>query len=238
MALWIFAALVSGFIKGLCGVGDAPVFSSILSFAHNNIDISPVSLLPSLPTNCFIVWQNRRSLQKRIWVPMALMLIAGTIPGTLLLKNTDTGTLKRIFGIFITIIGILMLLNELSTKKVRPSNVLLVIVGILSGLSSGLFGVGVLLVVYVSMTTDDMSSFKANICAIFASENIVRLAMYLFLGMITSPVLKRAALITPFMMLGLFLGMKSASFLDERKAKITVMIILIISGVAIVAANL
>lgn len=238
MALWIIAALVAGFIKGLCGVGDAPVFSSIMSFAENNIDISPVSLLPSLPTNLFITWQNRKSLQSRVWIPMALLLIAGTIPGTLLLKNTDTGTLKLIFGFFIIFVGVLMLYNELSTKKIRPSKWLLLAVGVLSGLSSGLFGIGVMLVVYISLTTTDMRSFKGNICAIFTAENSVRLIMYLILGMFTKTVLMHAAVIMPFQFAGVFLGIKSASLLDERKAKLAVMVILIISGLAIVAANL
>ncbi|MBQ4512364.1 MAG: hypothetical protein II969_05185 [Anaerolineaceae bacterium] len=74
MILWIFAGLLSGFIKGLCGVGDAPLFSSIMSFAQNNIDISPVNLIPSVFSNLLITWQNRKSLQTRIWVPMALLL--------------------------------------------------------------------------------------------------------------------------------------------------------------------
>lgn len=238
MILWIIAALIAGFIKGLCGVGDAPVFSSLMSFAENNIDISPVSLIPSLPANALITWQNRKSLQKKVWVPMALLLIAGTIPGTILLKNADTGKLKLFFGFFIIFIGILMLWNELSFRKIKPSKWLLFAVGVISGLSSGLFGIGVMLVVYISMTTDDMSAFKGNICAIFFSENLARLVMYLILGMFTSSVLTHAALILPFQFAGIFLGMKSASYLDERKAKLTVMSVLILSGIAIVISNL
>lgn len=238
MILWITAALIAGFIKGLCGVGDAPVFSSLMSFAENNIDISPVSLIPSLPANALITWQNRKSLQKKVWVPMALLLIAGTIPGTILLKNADTGKLKLFFGFFIIFVGILMLWNELSSRKIKPSKWLLFAVGVISGLSSGLFGIGVMLVVYISMTTDDMSAFKGNICAVFFSENFARLVMYLILGMFTSSVLTHAALILPFQFAGIFLGMKSASYLDERKAKLTVMSVLILSGIAIVISNL
>lgn len=238
MILWIIAALIAGFIKGLCGVGDAPVFSSLMSFAENNIDISPVSLIPSLPANALITWQNRKSLQKKVWVPMALLLIAGTIPGTILLKNADTGKLKLFFGFFIIFVGILMLWNELSSRKIKPSKWLLFAVGVISGLSSGLFGIGVMLVVYISMTTDDMSAFKGNICAVFFSENLARLVMYLILGMFTSSVLTHAALILPFQFAGIFLGMKSASYLDERKAKLTVMSVLILSGIAIVISNL
>lgn len=238
MALWIIAGLISGFVKGLCGVGDAPLFASIMSFAHNNIDISPVNLLPSLFSNFYILWQNRKSLQTRIWLPMAVLLIAGTIPGTFLLKNANTGRLKLIFGVFITFVGVLLFYSELVQKKFRPSKPLLFAVGILAGLCSGLFGVGVLLVVYISMTTENMSSFKGNICAIFAAENVVRFIMYGVLGLFTKIVFKRTALITPFIVLGLFLGEKAGSFLDERKARLTVMIVLVISGLAIAATNL
>lgn len=238
MILWIAAALIAGFIKGLCGVGDAPVFSAIMSFAENNIDISPVSVIPSLPTNCLIAWKNRKSLQSRVWVPMALLLIAGSIPGTLLLKNTDTGKLKLFFGFFIIFVGALMLYNELASHKIKPYRWLLLTVGVISGLSSGLFGIGVMLVVYISLTTDDMSSFKGNICMIFAAENAVRFVMYIILGLFTKSVLVHAALITPVQFAGVFLGMKSASFLDERKAKLTVMLVLILSGIAIVLTNL
>ena len=238
MALWIFAGLVSGFIKGLCGVGDAPVFAAIMSFAHNNVDISPVSLLPSFPINLYMTWQNRRSLQRNIWLPMGLLLVAGCIPGTLLLKNADTGTLKMIFGIFITLVGILMLHNELTHRKVTPSRILLIFIGILAGLCSGLFGVGILLAVYVSMSTDDMSAFKGNICAIFAFENVARLIMYACLGLFTPLVFRRALLVTPFILIGLFCGQKASQFLDESKAKIAVDVVMIISGLAILITNL
>lgn len=238
MAIWIIAGLLSGFIKGLCGVGDAPLFSSIMSFSQNNIDISPVSLLPSIFNNFYIGLRNRKALRTRIWLPMALLLIAGTIPGTLLLKNADTRVLKLVFGVFIMIIGVLMLYNELSQRKIKPSKLLLLTVGILAGVSSGLFGVGVLLVVYVSMTTEEMSSFKGNICAIFFAENVVRVVMYLFLGIFTASVLKNAAVVAPFMWLGLFLGQRASSFLDERKARILLMSVLILSGLAITITNI
>ena len=238
MILWIAAALIAGFIKGLCGVGDAPVFSAIMSFAENNIDISPVSVIPSLPTNCLIAWKNRKSLQSRVWVPMALLLIAGSIPGTLLLKNTDTGKLKLFFGFFIIFVGALMLYNELASHKIKPYRWLLLTVGVISGLSSGLFGIGVLMTVYVSQTTVNLKAFKANVCMVFTVGNIAVEIMYLILGIFTRESVLRALMLFPFVMLGLFLGMKSSNYLDDRKAKIVIMATLIISGLAIALTNL
>ena len=44
-------------------------------------------------------------------------------------------------------------------------------------------------------------------------------------------------LVTPFIAAGLFTGQKAASFLNERRAKIVLMIVLILSGIASVSTN-
>ena len=238
MALWIIAAVVSAFIKGLCGVGDAPVFSSILAFRYDNIQISPVSVLMSLPANIVLAFRNRASLKRSIWLPLSILIICGNIPGILLLKNTDTRVLKVWFGFFIILVGILMLMNEVSPKKRKPSKVLLVLIGVLAGVTSGLFGIGVLLVIYMTQTVDNLEEFKANICMVYAAENATRLLLYILTGVLTAAHLKQGVMIFPFILLGIFLGMKSAAYLDERRAKSVIMCMLIFSGVTIVLSNL
>ena len=68
--LWILAAETAYFIKGLCGFVNALVFTSISSFGVSNADSSPSDLL-----------------------------LAGSIPGALLLKTVDIKTVKLIFGV-------------------------------------------------------------------------------------------------------------------------------------------
>lgn len=80
------------------------------------------------------------------------------------------------------------------------------VLGILSGFLCGLYGIGALLGAYVSRVTDDSSSFKANICVVFFVENTVRMVLY---------------------------GMWSGQRVNDRIAKKLVLILLIVSGVAI-----
>lgn len=80
------------------------------------------------------------------------------------------------------------------------------VLGILSGFLCGLYGIGALLGAYVSRVTDDSSSFKANICVVFFVENTVRMVLY---------------------------GMWSGQRANDRIAKKLVLILLIVSGVAI-----
>ena len=86
MALWMLAAAAAYFVKGLCGFANTLVFTSILSFGSaTNANISPVDLLVGYPTNVILTWKNREKLNARVWLPLAALVLAGSVPGALLL---------------------------------------------------------------------------------------------------------------------------------------------------------
>ena len=171
MLWWIIATVCAFLIKGLCGFANTLVFTSILSFGNNNINISPVELILGYPTNIILAWKERKSIRWEICIPLAILVIIGSIPGVLFLKNADTSSIKVFFGVIIIAIGFEMLLREFQTKKMKQSKIVLAIIGILSGLLCGLYGIGALLGAYVNRVTSDSSSFKANICIVFLIEN-------------------------------------------------------------------
>lgn len=238
MLWWIIATVCAFFIKGLCGFANTLVFTSILSFGNNNINISPVELILGYPTNIILAWKERKSIRWEICIPLAILVIIGSIPGVLFLKNADTSSIKVVFGVIIIAIGFEMLLREFQTKKMKQSKIVLAIIGILSGLLCGLYGIGALLGAYVNRVTSDSSSFKANICIVFLIENTFRIFLYGLWGIITFDIIKQAFILFPIMLLGLFLGMLSGKFLDETLIKKLVILLLIISGIALIITNL
>lgn len=238
MIWWIVATLCAFYVKGLCGFANTLVFTTILSFGNNNINISPVELILGYPTNAILAWKERKSIKWSICLPLAALVIAGSIPGVLFLKNADTGMIKIVFGVVIVLIGLEMLLREFQTKKVKQSKIILGIIGVLSGILCGLYGIGALLGAYVSRVTDDSSSFKANICIVFLVENTFRIILYGLWGIITFDILKQAIILVPLMLIGLVLGMLSGKVLKESVVKKVVIIMLMISGVALVVNSL
>ena len=112
MAWWIIAAFLSYFVKGLCGLANALVFSSILSFTAQTQAIFPTDLLLGYPTNLIMVWQERRAVRWKLCLPLAALMLAGSIPGVLFLKNTDGRVLKIFFGFVIAFLGAEMLYQE------------------------------------------------------------------------------------------------------------------------------
>lgn len=243
MIWFIIATLVAFFIKGLCGFANTLIFNGILSYTANNINISPLEVVLGYPSNIILVWKERKSLNWKIWLPLTALVVAGSIPGIFLLKHTDAGLLKVIFGIVVIIIGIEMLFREMkssksSNKKSGGSKFVLVLIGIISGLLCGLYGVGALLAAYVSRVAENSHEFKANICVVFVVENTIRIILYAATGILTLAVLKQVVILIPFMLAAVFLGMKSSSVLNEKVIKKIVIVLLILSGIVLIINNL
>ena len=238
MLLWIIATLVAFFVKGLCGFANTLVFTSIMGFGANNVAISPVELMLGYPANFILTLKNRKKLNPKVFIPLAIMVLAGSVPGAFLLKNVNAAYIKIVFGVVIVLLGIEMLLREYGSIKFKESKIALVVIGLLSGVLCGLFGVGALLAAYVGRVTETTDGFKANMSAVFIVENTFRLILYSVMGIITLEGLKQALILMPVVIGGLLLGMWSGKVLNERVVKHLVIALLIISGIALIVMNL
>lgn len=234
MVWWMAASVCAFFVKGLCGFANTLVFTTILSFGSSNASISPVELLLGYPSNIILAWKNRKAIQWRVCLPLVALVIAGSIPGALFLKNADTSLIKLFFGAVIVLVGVEMLLREFLPRKMKQSKAVLSVIGLLSGLLCGLYGVGALLGAYISRVTEGSKSFQANICTVFLAENTFRIGLYIWSGLLTLEVARQAAMLLPFMLAGLVLGMGSGKLLDEKFIKRIVVVLLIVSGAALI----
>ena len=240
--LWLIAATICAyFVKGLCGFANTLVFTTILGFTMNNINISPLEVLLGYPTNVILAWKERKNLDRKIWLPLTVLVIAGSLPGIFLLKNADAGIIKLIFGFCRRLhrpgnAGAGIYRKRIKRFKAgsyhhrdpvwNPLRPLRIDIRI------------ALLAAYVNRVTKDNGSFKANMCAVFIIENMMRICIYAATGIITPEILKNAAILMPFMLAGLFLGIKSSAVLNEKTAKKAVTAALIVSGAALIIENL
>lgn len=236
--LLFLTTLFAYFIKGLSGFANTLILTSILSFSINNISISPLDLLLGWPSNIILMIKERKYLKYEIWLPLSIMVIAGSIPGIYLLKNLDAQYIKVIFAFVIIALGIEMLFREHTHNKKSSSKKVLLSIGILSGLLCGLFGIGALLAAYIGRTSTNTHEFKSNLCLVFAIENTFRIVMYTISGILNYSILITAIKLVPFMLIGLFIGIKCSDKIPERVAKHLVIIILIITGIMLLIKNL
>lgn len=236
--LWMLAAASAYFIKGLCGFANTLVFTSILSFGVANANISPIDLLLGYPTNIILTWKNRKKLEPKVYLPLAAMVLAGSVPGALVLKNVDARVIKLVFGVVVVLLGAEMLSREYSKRKLRSSKPVLLLIGVTAGVLSGMFGVGALLAAYVSRVTEGGDAFKANISAVFIADNTFRIVLYSVLGLLTFDTVKFVLTLLPFALLGLFAGMRCSSRMDEKLVRKITSVLLILSGISLILKNL
>ena len=237
MLWWIVATVAAYFVKGICGFTNGLVFTTILSFTTDNVNISPVSLVVGYPTNLIMAWKNRKAINWRLCLALTALVILGNIPGAYLLKNADTGMIKVVLGFIIIYLSVEMYLNEIRKKKKKSSKLALGIVGVLAGLIAGIYGVGALLGVYVNKITNDTKAFKANANVVYFVSDTFRMCLYIAWGIVTWDIVKQAVLLVPFMLISLFLGMKLSDRINEKTARRIVILMLIISGTALIVNN-
>lgn len=238
MFWWILASVSAYFVKGLCGFANTLVFSSVLSFSSSNVSISPVELLLGYPSNLLIAFRERNAIRWRVALPLLTLVLLGNIPGMLLLKHADAGMIKVLFGAVIMAVGFEMLWRTGREKRTKQSKTVLMVIGVLSGVLCGLYGIGALLGAYVGRVTEDTHAFRANLCVVFAAENTFRIIAYVCLGILTPAVVRQALMLFPFALLGLFLGFAACGRMRESVVRRIVIVMLIISGAAIVLSNL
>lgn len=238
MIWWIIATLSAFYVKGLCGFANTLVFTTVMSFGVSNRNISPVELLLGYPSNAVIAYRERKSIEPKLCLPLATLVALGSIPGMLLLKNANTGIVKLIFGVVIVLLGVEMLLREKQTAAAKESKSMLALIGLLSGVLCGLYGVGALLGAYIGRVAKDASAFRANICVVFFVENTLRIVLYSIMGLLNMGMALQALRLLPFALLGLLLGAKSVALVSEKAVKRLVIVMLILSGLSLIIGQL
>lgn len=144
--------------------------------------------------------------------------------------------MKLFFGVAVTVVGLETLLAD--RLHLRASRVTLVVIGITAGIMCGMYGIGALLVAYVSRTTDSPSEFRANITIVFILVDIFRAIVYAATGIFTPELFFTALKLAPFMALGMGVGTFLTGRIDPLIVKRVIMLLLVLSGISIIVTNL
>ena len=233
LACYIFVIQTAGFvIKGLIGFGNPLLTGPLLSMRLDNSVITPGNLVIDAPTNAYIVWKNRKSFDWRRMIPLTLSVLAGVLPGTLLLKLALPWVIKVILGVLVLVIGVEMATRDKSSKhSLHPA--IQYVVAFVSGIFAGLYGINLLIVAYLERTTDSHSAFKGSICFLFCAENLFRIVLYLLTGIFTKASLYLALLTLPAAVLGIRISNLLEPRLPKERVRQGVLALFLFSGASI-----
>ncbi len=238
IALMIAAALAAYIVKGMCGFANTLVFSTALSFAGSNANISPIEGILGLPSNFYLAFKHRKEIKYKNCIPLILILVAGLIPGAFLLKYVNVDVIKIIFGFFVLYLSVDMFIGEYRTRIKKPHKATLAIIAVLSGILCGLFGIGAMLASYFGKTTQNTKAFKGNLCFVFTVENICRLILYTAMSIVNLEILKTALMLMPVMIIGFGIGLYFSKKINEKLAKKFIIIMLGLSAISLIVTSI
>jgi len=232
------ATILAFFVKAITGFGNTLVMGSLFTFVIPNAITTPVDLLIGLPANGYIAWRERKAITLKVALPLALLMVVGLVPGTFFLKTGPDWLLRASLGLVILGMALQMALKKPEPQTGKLNKAALAFTGLVSGVLSGMFGIGVLVAIYFSKTTDNKQQFRSNTCFVFLFENIFRVVLYWATGILNREVFLITLALLPAVVIGMALGRKADKHVDEAKMKHAVIALLILSGTTLFIRNI
>lgn len=227
-----FACICAAFVvKGLAGFGDPLISTPLLSLFLPNSVITPGLAPVALLLNANVVWKNRSHFSAKMVLPIAVFVLLGIIPGTLLLKFGPPQGLKLVLGLLIIGLGIEMLTRKPDETR-KPNTVLRAVISFFSGLTAGLFGINLLFLAYMERVAVDRETFRANACCIFLLENCFRIVLLLAGGLYGKEALLLTIIALPAAAVGMHVGALLDKRISDRFSRRIIIYVFILGGIS------
>ena len=137
---------VGGFLSGVLGIGGGVVFVPLLTYFTDqdfktNTGISSMAVVFVATTSSITYISNGQTFSNYI-IYLILGGIIGGYLGSKLTFTLDTNTLQRIFAFLLLIVSYRMMFAEGFSARYEENIFLYLLIGIFSGILSGLLGIG------------------------------------------------------------------------------------------------
>lgn len=250
--------IFAGIVQGVTGFGIGLVAVGLLTIYHPPVVVIPALLGVYIITNSILLYENKGYFNKKlsennllVSVPSLIFALLGMIGGSFLLKAIQSKYLTLILGIFIIVFSLFNLFQKFLNKKItfksdrskkyeNKEKILCYFSSSSSGILEGLLGLGgPPIVIYMIYQGFNSKIFIVSISCFFLWLNPLRFIDYLILGLIDWEVLKFAFFILIFVLMGLMVGMLiRRRFIDEKKFRVLVVVLLIGIGISLIFKSL
>ena len=169
-----------GFGLGLIAVGLLALFIQPVT------NIVVMILFIALPAEIFVLFKSWRNISWRGIIAIICGVAGGSVFGTIVLKYGEPDFILTILGWFLIVTGIIFLFMD-SEIEIHWPTWCAPIIGILSGILSGMFGTGgPPLIFYYQLSGMKKHAFRGHLMTIFFLMALVRFTTYSFSGLIST----------------------------------------------------
>jgi uncharacterized membrane protein YfcA len=237
LGLFLFAAFLGGFASGLAGFAMGFIVSGIWLHVITPIQTTALIAGYGLWTQGYGVWKLRDTLSWRTVAPFIVGGVVGVPLGTMMLTHVDPAHVRTGVGILLIVYSLYGLVKP--TLQPRQAGVATDSgIGFVNGLLGGLTGLpGFVITVWCQMRGWNKDEQRAVFQPVILA-GMVLIALSLAVNhAITIETLKLYALGLPALLAGLWLGFQFYGKLDDVAFRKLVLVLLLCSGGALIAAQ-
>jgi hypothetical protein len=236
LGLFLFAAFLGGFASGLAGFAMGFVVSGI--WLHIITPIQTAALIAGygLFTQGYGVWKLWQTLNWRTVAPFIIGGMIGVPLGAVLLTYLDPGHVRLGVGVLLVVYSVYGLFKP----AFKPRNVGAATdggIGFLNGVLGGLTGLpGFIITVWCQTRGWTKDEQRAVFQPVILTGMMMIAISLSVAGAINADTLKLYGLGLPALLAGLWLGFKCYGKLDDATFRKVVLVLLLCSGLALIAA--
>lgn len=213
----LFATIVmcTYFIEGLIGFGGTimalPLASAVIGLKLTVPIMTIVVLIASL----VIAIRDYKYINKKEFIKITLLMIIGLPIGMWLFDFLPEKPLKVLLGVFMIVVAVKggfdgsRFKKEIHEKKIdsKDKNIISNIILFLGGIIHGAFTCGgPFVVIYATKNIKDKSSFRATLCALWATLNVIMITIDALNGEITGEILTISAITMIFVTIAIIVS--------------------------------
>jgi uncharacterized membrane protein YfcA len=237
LGFYLIAAFMGGFASGIAGFAMGFVVSGIWLHILSPVETTTLIVGYGFLTQGYGVWKLRHALNLKLLGPFIIGSLIGVPIGTMLLTYVDAAYLRGAVGVLLVIYGSYGLTQPV--LKPAPDNASADAgIGLANGVLAGLTGLpGFIITVWCQLRGWTKDVQRAVFQPVMLAAIVINLVSLTVVGAITGDIVKLYLLGLPAMIAGIWSGFKLYGKLDDVAFRKLMLLLLLVSGLALIAAQ-
>lgn len=235
---WLFVVaplviVVAYTIFGLSGFGSTIIAVPLLAHFLPVTFLVPLMALLDVAAAALVGHQSREHMSREEMKNLLPFIFVGFVVGTTVLVGVPQEWLRAALGVFAATVGVNSIVNPTLHKRI--SRLWCVPAGITGGAIASVFGAGgPIYSTYLSGRLDSKDAIRSTMSSLISISAFVRAILYAITGLlIHAAILGGAAILAPFVWLGLRIGTHIHTGFTQQQMRRTIGVLLVLTGLSL-----
>jgi len=234
LAIFLLGTTTASLVTGLAGFAFGLVAAAIWLYALTPIQTTILIVAYGLLVQGYAVWKLRHSIKANRLMPLVIGSVVGVPFGILLLRWVPPAALRAAIGLLLIVFSLYNFARPALPSAKEASRLADAGVGLINGLVGGSTGLaGIVVVIWSNLRgwprDEQRAAFQPTAVATF----LITLIGLGGIGAINTENVELFAIGLPALAIGTWAGWKLYGKFDERKFRIAVLVLLLLSGAAL-----